>query len=251
MQEVLELCGTDPLLSQRQAIHMVQTDMVSHRLFVSATAKRRLYSYWNLLEFEIARVLFVGFGVPPASVKEIIRRLHNGGFFLAPEQVVCIERDKKRFDNAAEFREHLNQTYKIDLLQYASPYNLDQRGHETVRTPRSARQHKIEIRQIANKALRLARKTPRPWPLYVLVFRDREGWEFDTGPLPGGRYLETEGDVPELKVDEESYERFAELVSAHPSAISLNLHKLEEDVRQRFRRKHGETESDAEDRRLT
>ena len=234
MQDVLELCGDDPPLRQRQAIHMVQNNMVSQRYFVSATARRRRYSFQNLLEFEIARALFVGFGVAPGSVRSIMRRLHNGGYFLTREQVAGVERDKQQFDNAAEFREHLNQVYKVDLLQYSSPFNLEQRGHKTVRVPRSKRQQKTEIKQIAHKVRRLASTAPRPWRFYVLVFRHGEGWDFDAGYLPGGTFLETQGEVPQRKVDEESYKPFAELISAHPGAILLNLYKLEDGIRRRF-----------------
>jgi hypothetical protein len=239
MQDVRALCGQDPPLEQRQAIHLMQTEAVNPDHLAAASLKKRFYGFSNLLQFEVGRILFVGFGVAPQSVKAIMRALQAGGFFLRSGQKDEIRKDSRRFGNPAEFREHLNAVYDLGLYRWTSPYTASDVGGVVERVPRSASKLQSEIRHTAAMATRLAHNGPRPWPYYVLVFRKGSGWDFDVGMLPGQHYIESAGKLPRLKVDEASFKHFSDLVTAHPGAILLNLFEIEHRLRCRFDEQQG------------
>jgi len=239
MREILALCGQDPPLQQRQAIHLMQTEAINPDHFAAASLRKRFYGFANLLQFEIGRILFVGFGVPPQSVKAIMRALHSGGFFLRPGQKAEIQRNSRNFERPAELREHLNAVYGLGLHERTSTDNLLEVEGKVRRVPRTERQLQVEIRQAVAMATRLAHKGPRPWPFYTLVFRKGAGWDFEVGKLPGQKCIESEDAVPRVVTDEASFKQFYDLVSTHPGSILLNLQEIERRLRLRFDERYG------------
>jgi len=86
-QQILQLTGVSPKLTPRQATLFVEQGLVTESNMICNVPKKRIYSWKNLIEFELGRLLHGAFNVPISMVKELILDLHKHGFFLFPDQV--------------------------------------------------------------------------------------------------------------------------------------------------------------------